>query len=143
MNFNQISPAILYDGSRTRLWRPFRSGFSKQLLVPFGDDSKKSLFQQALESVHTNVEGDLKLGSTLIFTNGKHRFFELDQLHELRCASATLLLEPNGINTVPKLTLAGPYVKQQSVDTNNNAIFVLIPANQAIQNGPAFAKGLQ
>ena len=97
----QVLPVILCGGSGTRLWPLSRSGFPKQFLVLSGDDSKKSLFQQAIERIHSIANAKIKLGSAVIVTNEEHRFLALDQLRELKNIQATLLLEPSGRNTAP------------------------------------------
>ena len=135
----EVLPVILCGGSGTRLWPLSRSGFPKQFLVLSGDDSKKSLFQQAIERIHTIADKQIKLGSTLIVTNEEHRFLALDQLRELKNIHATLLLEPSGRNTAPALTLAALYAQELGGDP----ILVVTPADQTIQNSKAFTKALQ
>jgi mannose-1-phosphate guanylyltransferase/mannose-6-phosphate isomerase len=120
-----------------------RSGFPKQFLALSGDDSQKSLFQQAIERVNVLANADIKLGSTLIVTNEEHRFLALNQLRELKNISAALLLESTGRNTAPALTLAALYAQDSTVGTNSEPILVVTPADQTIQNGPAFTKALQ
>ena len=146
----QVLPVILCGGSGTRLWPLSRSGFPKQFLVLSGDDSKKSLFQQAIERIYTIDDVQLKVGNALIVTNEEHRFLALDQLRELKNHSkgesksieATLLLEPIGRNTAPALTLAALYAQDYAVGTKSDPILVVTPADQTIQNGNAFTKAL-
>ena len=142
-----VMPVILCGGSGTRLWPLSRSGFPKQFLVLSGDDSAKSLFQQAVERLNTLGAGDQKslnieIGKTLIVTNEEHRFLVLDQLRELPQVNATLLLEPAGRNTAPALTLAALYASEQGAQVGD-PIMVVTPADQTIQNGAAFTKALQ
>ena len=151
-----VIPVILCGGSGTRLWPLSRSGFPKQFLVLSGDDSAKSLFQQAVERLNTlstentgnaantaytantaNTQASITVGKTLIVTNEEHRFLVTDQLRELPKVKATLLLEPIGRNTAPALTLAALYASEQ------DPILVITPADQTIQNGAAFTKALQ
>ena len=134
-----VIPVILCGGSGTRLWPLSRSGFPKQFLVLSGDESGKSLFQQAVERL--NTLSDNKLGPTLIVTNEEHRFLVLDQLREMPTVKATLLLEPIGRNTAPALTLAALYASEQK-GNEADPILVITPADQTIQDGPAFTKAL-
>ncbi|MBU3601757.1 mannose-1-phosphate guanylyltransferase/mannose-6-phosphate isomerase [Polynucleobacter sp. AM-25C3] len=141
----QVLPVILCGGSGTRLWPLSRSGFPKQFLVLSGDDSTKSLFQQAVERLNALGAGNsqssnMAIGQTLIVTNEEHRFLVLDQLRELPHIQATLLLEPTGRNTAPALTLAALYASEKNA---SDPILVITPADQTIQNGPAFTKALQ
>jgi mannose-1-phosphate guanylyltransferase / mannose-6-phosphate isomerase len=145
MNF--IFPVILCGGSGTRLWPLSRAGFPKQFLVLSGDGSQKSLFQQAIERIHSITNADTQLGSTLIVTNEEHRFLALDQLRELKGElknfEATLLLESSGRNTAPALTLAALYAQEQNAGGNCDPVLVVTPADQTIQNSAAFTKALQ
>jgi mannose-1-phosphate guanylyltransferase/mannose-6-phosphate isomerase len=134
----QITPVILCGGSGTRLWPLSRAGFPKQFLVLSADGSNQSLFQQAIERIRL-VEGSLiAVGGALIVTNEEHRFLALDQLRELKNLQATLLLEPSGRNTAPALTIAA----LQAVESGNDPILVVTPADQTVINKAAFAKAL-
>jgi len=132
----KVIPVILCGGSGTRLWPLSRSGFPKQFLVLSGDDSSKSLFQQAIERINSIACAQISLGNTLIVTNEEHRFLALDQLRELPHIEATLLLEPVGRNTAPALTLA-------AFEAKDDPILVITPADQTVKNTAAFTKALQ
>ncbi|MBU3547841.1 mannose-1-phosphate guanylyltransferase/mannose-6-phosphate isomerase [Polynucleobacter sp. P1-05-14] len=139
---NTVIPVILCGGSGTRLWPLSRAGFPKQFLALSGDDSGKSLFQQAVQRLNTLTKNDI--GPTLIVTNEEHRFLVLDQLREIPGIQTTLLLEPEGRNTAPALSLAALYASEQK-DGNGDPIdpiLVITPADQTIQNGAAFTKAL-
>lgn len=144
-----VVPVILCGGSGTRLWPLSRAGFPKQFLVLSGDDSKKSLFQLAVERLNSVHAKNTEVGETLIVTNEEHRFLVLDQLRELPSISTTLLLEPEGRNTAPALTLAALYASEmlELVEDRGNSsvdpILVITPADQTIQNAPAFTKALE
>lgn len=139
---NTVIPVILCGGSGTRLWPLSRAGFPKQFLVLSGDDSGKSLFQQAVERLNTLSNNNI--GPTLIVTNEEHRFLVLDQLREIPSIQATLLLEPEGRNTAPALSLAALYASELKDAKYNpiDPILVITPADQTIQNGAAFTKAL-
>ena len=134
-----VIPVILCGGSGTRLWPLSRSGFPKQFLVLSGDDSKKSLFQQAIERIDAIKNAEIQVGTALIVTNEEHRFLALDQLRELKNTQATLLLEPSGRNTAPALTLAALY----ALDKGGDPILVVTPADQTIKNSAAFTGVVQ
>ena len=139
MHLIKVTPVVLCGGSGARLWPLSRSVFPKQFLLLSGDDSKKSLFQQAIERIYSIANEDIKLCSAVIVTNEEHRFLALDQLHELKDISASLLLEPTGRNTAPALTLAAFYAQEKGYDP----ILVVTPADQTIQNSVAFTKALR
>ena len=135
---SKVLPVILCGGSGTRLWPLSRSGFPKQFLVLSGDNSQQSLFQQAIERVQGAAESYGSLGPILIVTNEEHRFLALDQLRELKDIQAILLLEPSGRNTAPALTLAALFAQEHGDDP----ILLITPADQMIQNQPAFEKAI-
>lgn len=131
-----VTPVILCGGSGTRLWPLSRTGFPKQFLVLSGTTS---LFQQAVERLGHLGTSDIKLSETLIVTGEEHRFLVLDQLRELPEVSAKLLLEPEGRNTAPALTLAA----LQATADCEDPILVVTPADQTIKDQLAFRKALQ
>ena len=133
-----IFHVILYGGGGTRLWPASRSEFPKQFLALSGESSKQSLFQQAIERIHSLAQKDISLGQTIIVTNEEYRFLVLDQLRELSDISATLLLEPSAHNTAPALTLAALYAQEQG----NDPILIITPADQTITNLDAFTTAL-
>ncbi len=134
-----ILPVILCGGSGTRLWPLSRAGFPKQFLILSGDDSQESLFQKAVMRVQTAIGSVTDLARAFIVTNEEHRFLALDQLRELKTIEATLLLEPTGRNTAPALTLAALC----AMDDGNDPILFVTPADQTIQDQPAFEKAMQ
>jgi mannose-1-phosphate guanylyltransferase / mannose-6-phosphate isomerase len=94
-----LQPVIMAGGSGTRLWPLSRAGYPKQFLVL--DDSNRSLFQQAALRLAALAAPDLAVAAPLIVGNEEHRFLVLDQLREVRCEPAAVLLEPMGRNTAP------------------------------------------
>jgi mannose-1-phosphate guanylyltransferase / mannose-6-phosphate isomerase len=144
-----LNPVILCGGSGTRLWPLSRAGFPKQFLALSGDGSGKTLFQLAVERLNSigkeskSGVSQIQIGQTLVVTNEEHRFLVLDQLREMPSISATLLLEPSGRNTAPALTLAALYAKEQNIQSQDDPILVITPADQTIQNAQAFTLALQ
>jgi len=139
----KVTPVILCGGSGARLWPLSRAGFPKQFLVLSGDDSSKSLFQQAVERINAVGTAQIQLEPTLVVTNEDHRFLVLDQLRELKNIQATLLLEPSGRNTAPALTLAAFQAMKEAHGLEHDPILVVTPADQTIKNSKAFIEALQ
>ncbi len=129
-------PVILCGGSGTRLWPLSRAGFPKQFLVLSGTTS---LFQQAVERVNGIASGDISVGENLVVTGEEHRFIALEQLREMSSISAKLLLEPEGKNTAPALTLAA----LQALKGGGDPVLVVTPADQTVKNTQAFTKAMQ
>jgi mannose-1-phosphate guanylyltransferase/mannose-6-phosphate isomerase len=131
-----VTPVILCGGSGTRLWPLSRAGFPKQFLVLSGTTS---LFQQAVERVNGIASGDISVGETLVVTGEEHRFIALEQLREISSVSAKLLLEPEGKNTAPALTLAA----LQALKDGGDPVLVVTPADQTVKNTEAFIRAMQ
>ena len=132
----KVTPVILCGGSGTRLWPLSRAGFPKQFLVLSGTTS---LFQQAVERVNEMASGDISVGETLVVTGEEHRFIALEQLREISPVSAKLLLEPEGKNTAPALTLAA----LQALKDGGDPVLVVTPADQTVKNTQTFTKAMQ
>lgn len=132
----QVAPVILCGGSGTRLWPLSRAGFPKQFLTLSGTTS---LFQQAVERVNRIASDNIFVGETLVVTGEEHRFIAMQQLREIPSVSAKFLLEPEGKNTAPALTLAALHALKSGTDP----ILVVMPADQALRNTEAFINAIQ
>ena len=130
-----VTPVILCGGSGTRLWPLSRAGFPKQFLVLSGTTS---LFQQAVERVNGIASADISVGETLVVTGEEHRFIALEQLREIPSVSAKLLLEPEGKNTAPALTIAA----LQALKDGDDPVLVVTPADQTVKNTQAFTNAM-
>jgi len=133
---HQVLPVILSGGSGTRLWPLSRSGFPKQFLI---FKAETSLFQQAVERLNQLNSNDIVVGQTLVVTNEAHRFIALEQLRELKNVQSSLLLEPVARNTAPALTLAAIC----AIESGQDPILVVTPADQTVQNSEVFKLALQ
>jgi len=130
-------PVVLCGGSGTRLWPLSRNGYPKQFLVLQGNES---LFQLAVKRLSDLAGPGLKAEATLIVTNDAHRFLATEQLREIHHDdSARLLLEPQGRNTAPAITLAALAAQAPGTDP----VMVVSPADQIVTDRPAFTDALK
>ena len=137
MNKLRIQPVIMAGGSGTRLWPLSRAKFPKQFLVL--TDGNRSLFQEAVRRLSDLAADDLDVAAPLIVGNEEHRFLALDQLRELACEPAAMLLEPMGRNTAPALTLAA----LQASAGDGDPVLVVTPADQTVTDADAFTQALR
>lgn len=131
-----VTPVILCGGSGTRLWPLSRAGFPKQFLCLTGNES---LFQQAIARVTGLGTAEEPVGHPIIVSNEEHRFLALEQLRETGVPLGAALLEPAGRGTAPALTLAA----LAAVESGNDPVLVVTPADQAIADNAAYTAALQ
>jgi mannose-1-phosphate guanylyltransferase/mannose-6-phosphate isomerase len=98
-----------------------------------------SLFQQAVERVNHIASDHISVDDTLVVTGEEHRFIALEQLREMPLVSAKLLLEPEGKNTAPALTLAA----LQALKDGSDPVLVVTPADQTVKNTQVFTDVMQ
>jgi len=133
------TPVVLCGGSGSRLWPLSRAGFPKQFLVLQG---KQSLFQQSVVRLTGLASPSLVAAQPLIVTNESHRFLVAEQWRELDVGTdALLLLEPEGRNTAPAITLAAK-AAIAAAPADIDPILVVSPADQVVTDGVAFAQAL-
>jgi mannose-1-phosphate guanylyltransferase/mannose-1-phosphate guanylyltransferase/mannose-6-phosphate isomerase len=116
-----VIPVLLSGGTGSRLWPLSREAYPKQLLPLLGQGS---LLQETLR----RVTGSPLFGAPLVIANAEHRFLIAEQLRELGCADATLLLEPVGRNTCPAAAVAAVLAFRQDPES----LILLMPADHSI-----------
>ncbi|HEY0956021.1 MAG TPA: mannose-1-phosphate guanylyltransferase/mannose-6-phosphate isomerase [Roseateles sp.] len=132
----QVLPVIMAGGSGTRLWPLSRAGYPKQFLVLSGNES---LFQLAARRLAALAAPGVELAAPCIVGNDEHRFLVLDQLREIKQDPSSVLLEPQGRNTAPALTLAA----LAALEGGNDPVLVVTPADQTVTQPAAFTAALQ
>ncbi|MGB5338511.1 MAG: sugar phosphate nucleotidyltransferase, partial [Gammaproteobacteria bacterium] len=97
-----LFPVILSGGSGSRLWPMSREHYPKPLLPLV---SEKSLLQDTT----TRLDEIPGIGDVIFVCNEEHRFLVAEQVAQLGKTPKTIMLEPEGRNTAPALTLAALY----------------------------------
>lgn len=125
----KITPVILSGGSGTRLWPLSRQLYPKQLLPLVND---KTMLQDTVTRVRhiPNV-----VNNVLVVCNEEHRFLVAEQLRAIGIHDSRILLEPEGRNTAPALTLA-------ALSLNPEDIMLVMPADHVIQDMDAFQQAI-
>jgi mannose-1-phosphate guanylyltransferase/mannose-1-phosphate guanylyltransferase/mannose-6-phosphate isomerase len=124
---NLITPVLMSGGTGSRLWPLSREAYPKQLLPLLGQGS---LLQETLR----RVSGWQVFGAPLVVANAEHRFLIAEQLREMGCTDATIVLEPFGRNTCPAAAVAAILATRQDPDS----LLLLMPADHSIGNVPEF-----
>ena len=124
-----LCPVILAGGGGTRLWPLSRAHYPKQFLRLFG---KNSMLQETLVRLDgpgfDAMEGNIPCLAPIIVCNEVHRFLVADQAKEIDKVLQSIILEPEGRNTAPALTV----VAQALLDKGEDAVMVMMPADHII-----------
>jgi len=126
-----LYPVILCGGSGTRLWPMSRQQYPKQLLSLV---EEHSLFQATLTRIYNNKTVGIKLQPPIIVTNEEHRFLIAEQIRHLNIENSVILLEPEGKNTAPALSLAANYL----IENDPDSLMLVMPADHVIQQPKSF-----
>ena len=126
---HSLIPVVLCGGSGTRLWPLSREQYPKQLLQLL--DSDDSLLQDTVR----RMEGlaGVQLEPTMVICNEEYRFVVAEQLRVMN-KNASILLEPEGRNTAPALTIAA----LAAIQNGNDPILLVMPADHMIMDIAAF-----
>ncbi|MDT8388531.1 MAG: mannose-1-phosphate guanylyltransferase/mannose-6-phosphate isomerase [Thiogranum sp.] len=125
-------PVILTGGAGSRLWPVSREFFPKPLLSMVG---KYTLLQDTttrLDSIHA-------IGNPVFVCNEEHRFMVAEQVRALGKEPEAILLEPQGRNTAPALTVAALYLAQK----DPAALMVVMPADHVIPDSALFCAAVE
>ena len=127
-----LYPVILSGGSGSRLWPLSREHYPKPLLSLV---SEKTLLQETANRLD-DIEG---LGDAVYVCNEEHRFLVAEQVAQIGKKPATIILEPEGRNTAPALTLAALYLVKQDPD----AMMVVMPADHVMTEPQQFVAAVK
>lgn len=121
-----LTPVIMSGGSGTRLWPLSRQTKPKQFLTLTGANS---LLQETIN----RLQG-VDISTPYVLCNDEHRFLVAEQLRQID-QTATIILEPEGRNTAPAITLAALQAQKEGRD---EAILLVLAADHLIQNKNVF-----
>ena len=124
----KIKPVILSGGSGTRLWPLSRQLYPKQLLPLVSD---LTMLQETIVRLKELPELS---ENVVVVCNEEHRFLVAEQLRNIDVKSDAILLEPEGRNTAPALTLAALALQ----DEKESTAMLVLPADHVIQDINAF-----
>ena len=127
-----LYPVILSGGAGSRLWPLSREYYPKPLLPLVSD---KTLLQETA----TRLDAIPDLGDAVYVCNEEHRFLLAEQVAQLGKSPSTIILEPEGRNTAPALTLAALYL----VKRDPNAMMVVMPADHVMTEPRQFVDAVE
>ncbi|MBI5611888.1 MAG: mannose-1-phosphate guanylyltransferase/mannose-6-phosphate isomerase [Gammaproteobacteria bacterium] len=122
-----IQPVVLSGGSGSRLWPLSREQYPKQLLALVSD---RTLLQETVR----RLDALTGAAAPVVVCNEAHRFMVAEQLRQLGGSPAHIILEPDGRNTAPALTLAALTLQGLGQDP----VMLVMPADHVIQDNAVF-----
>ncbi|RMX01413.1 mannose-1-phosphate guanylyltransferase/mannose-6-phosphate isomerase [Allofranklinella schreckenbergeri] len=148
MNTLTLAPVVLCGGSGTRLWPLSREAYPKQFLSLVGEHS---MLQQTLRRLEGLSPQAAHVQAPILVCNKAHRFLVASQLQEwLQAqgagAAASIVLEPEGRNTAPALTLAALAATQGSevgAQQTCDPILLAMPADHVMTDQAAFLRTVE
>lgn len=130
-----LHPVILAGGSGTRLWPLSRSHTPKQFLSLTG---RHTLFQE----VFIRLNGLQDLSKPIVVCNQVHKELIAEQLMALGESASLMILEPEGRNSAPALTLACLALTQNNDHTNPDPIVIAMPSDHIVSDVKGFQKAV-
>lgn len=127
-----IHPVILTGGAGSRLWPLSREHYPKPLLPLLGE---RTLLQET--ALRLAALSDVQ--APVLVCNEEHRFLVAEQIQALGLRDAAILLEPEGRNTAPALTLAALYL----LEKDPAAVMIVMPADHVIPEKPTFQAAVE
>lgn len=118
-----LVPVILAGGVGSRLWPLSREHYPKQFIPLL--DAEISLLQSTL----LRLKGLPSLAPPIIVCNDQHRFLVAEQLRQVGCADASIILEPEARNTAPAVTLAA----YEALASNKDPVLLVLAADHLIK----------
>ena len=125
----KLTPILMAGGGGTRLWPLSREHYPKQFLKL----REKTLFQNTLLRLD-GLETAVEILPPVIICNEAHRFLVIDQGSQISKTLETIILEPEGRNTAPALTVAALHQNQNDSDS----IIMMMPADHIVTEIDSF-----
>lgn len=126
-----LLPVILSGGSGTRLWPLSREAHPKQFLPLLGAHS-------LLQSTWLRLRG-LNPDAPLLVTGEAHRFMVAEQLRQIGCQPAAIMLEPVGRNTAPAIAVAALMARESGDDP----LLLVLPSDHVIGDAEGFCAAVK
>ncbi len=128
----KIVPVILAGGTGSRLWPLSRKSFPKQFLNLLDDE------YTMLQKTYKRIENLNDICRPIIICNEEHRFIVGHQMKEIKVKPLCILLEPEGRNTTPAITIAALRVLEIFKDKNIDPVLLILSSDHQIKDIESF-----
>ena len=128
-----LIPVVISGGVGSRLWPVSREGQPKPFIKLFdGETLLEKTYRRISKLAYVPKVGGKPF--TLTVTNRDYYFMSKDELDKAGL-SGVFLLEPEGRNTAPAISMAAHWIKAHY---GNEASMLILPADHLIQDTPQF-----
>ncbi len=125
---NKIVPIILAGGTGSRLWPLSRKSFPKQFLNLLDDEFTM------LQKTYKRIENLQNICRPIVVCNEEHRFIVGHQMKAIDVEPLSILLEPEGRNTTPAITVAALKALEIFKDTNVDPVLLILSSDHQIKD---------
>ncbi len=125
---NKIVPIILAGGTGSRLWPLSRKSFPKQFLNLLDDQFTM------LQKTYKRIENLQNICRPIVICNEEHRFIVGHQMRAIDVEPLSILLEPEGRNTTPAITVAALKALEIFKDTNVDPVLLILSSDHIIKD---------
>ena len=122
---SRITTVILSGGAGTRLWPLSRELYPKQFLPLAGSHTM-------IQDTVLRLSGLNEVNAPIIICNEDHRFLVAEQMRQIGCKPAAIILEPAGRNTAPAVAVAALHQEK------GDEVMLVLPADHVIKDQVAF-----
>ena len=124
----KILPVILAGGTGSRLWPLSRRSFPKQFLNLLDDEFTM------LQKTYKRIENLTNICRPIVVCNEEHRFIVGHQMKDIEVEPLEILLEPEGRNTTPAITVAALKALEIFKNSNVDPILLILSSDHQIKN---------
>ena len=135
---NVIVPIIIAGGTGTRLWPISRKSFPKQFLNLLEDDE-----YTMLQKTYKRIENLKSISKPIIVCNEEHRFIVAQQMKKINIVPLEIILEPEGRNTTPAITIAALKALEKFKDKDIDPILLILSADHQIKEITKFRLAIE
>jgi len=128
-NTHKIIPIILAGGTGSRLWPLSRKSFPKQFLNLLESDE-----YTMLQKTYKRIENLEEISMPIVVCNEEHRFLVAHQMKEINIEPLEIILEPEGRNTTPAITIAALKALDIFKDKNIEPILLILSSDHQIKD---------
>ena len=134
---NKIVPIILAGGTGSRLWPLSRKSFPKQFLNLLDNEFTM------LQKTYKRIENLDDICRPIVICNEEHRFIVGHQMRDIDVEPLSILLEPEGRNTTPAITVAALKALEIFKDTNVDPVLLILSSDHQIKDIHNFHKAIK